>query len=133
MNPLEVSKLDAKFETFPVWNMPFDHPVNVAYEAATLDLDDCNLIDYFHEQAYHITSVNYNRDIEAFPRGIFEKITKSECIYKSPTDKGIKCISSGIISDEAIRTASKQEIMMTAGIFGVLPILLRASTPTLLF
>ncbi|KAH0795205.1 DUF1846 domain-containing protein [Histomonas meleagridis] len=103
----------AKFETFPIWNMPLDHPVNVAYEAATLDLEDYNLIDPFHEEAYHISSVNYNRDVEAFPvlRSIFEKITKSECIYKSPTDMGINCISEGIISDEVIREASKQEII----------------------
>ena len=103
----------AKFETFPVWDLPLDHPVNVSYEAATLDLNDKNLIDYFHEEAYGIKSVNYNRDLNSFPllKKIFSKITKTECIYKSPTDMGVNCISNGIIDEKIICDAAKQEII----------------------
>ena len=80
----------AKFETFPIWNIPLNHPVNLAYEAATADLNDVNMIDPFHLDAYGITTVNYNRDVEIFPvlRAMFEKIM-GECPYKSPTDMGV--------------------------------------------
>ena len=80
----------AKFETFPIWNLPLKHPVNLAYEAATADLNDVNMIDPFHLEAYGVTTVNYNRDIEIFPvlRTIFERIY-GECPYKSPTDMGV--------------------------------------------
>lgn len=103
----------SKFETFPVWNVPLKHPLNIAYEAATVDLKDVNMIDSFHLEAYDIQSVNYNRDIEAFPvlRRIIEKITGKEAIYKSPTDMGVNRISTGIIDDEVIRKASEQEIV----------------------
>lgn len=103
----------SKFETFPVWNVPLKHPVNVAYEAATIDLKDSNLMDNFHKEAYGIDSVNYNRDIEAFPvlKTILERITGKESIYKSPTDMGCNCIASGIIDDAVVTEASKQEII----------------------
>lgn len=102
-----------KFETFPVWDLPIEHPVNVAYQAATIDLKDSNLMDHFHKEAYGIDSVNYNRDIEAFPvlRTILERITGKESIYKSPTDMGCNCIASGIINDKIVSDASKQEII----------------------
>jgi len=81
----------AKFETFPIWNIPLKHPVNIAYEAATADLRDFNLVDPFHLEAYKETTVNYNRDVDAFPlvERILEKITGTESIYKSPTDMGV--------------------------------------------
>ena len=103
----------AKFETFPIWNLPLKHPVNIAYEAATCDIKDFNQIDPFHLEAYNNTAVNYNRDIEAFPllKNILEKITGSESIYKSPTDMGVNCAGFGIIDDESVREASKQEIL----------------------
>ena len=102
----------AKFETFPVWNLPLKHPVNLAYEAATADLADVNMIDPYHLEAYGKTTVNYNRDIEIFPvlRAIFERIY-GECPYKSPTDMGVNMIASAIIDDEACREASRQEIL----------------------
>ena len=102
----------AKFETFPIWNLPLKHPVNLAYEAATADLNDVNMIDPFHLDAYGETTVNYNRDIEIFPvlRTIFERIY-GECIYKSPTDMGVNMAGYSIIDDEACREASKQEII----------------------
>ena len=102
----------AKFETFPVWNLPLKHPVNLAYEAATADLDDVNMIDPFHLQAYGQTTVNYNRDVEVFPvlAAMFEKITGS-CPYKSPTDMGVNMAGNAIVNDEVCREASRQEII----------------------
>ncbi|MGL6167333.1 MAG: DUF1846 domain-containing protein, partial [Fusobacteriaceae bacterium] len=103
----------SKFETFPVWNVPLKHPLNIAYEAATVDLRDVNMIDSFHLEAYGETAVNYNRDIEAFPvlKRIIEKITNKESIYKSPTDMGVNRVGFGIVDDEVVREASKQEII----------------------
>ena len=103
----------AKFETFPIWNLPLKHPVNVAYEAATAELRDANMIDHFHLEAYGQTAVNYNRDIEAFPllRRIIEKITRAPSFYKSPTDMGVNRAGSGIIDDAVCREASAQEII----------------------
>jgi len=102
----------AKFETFPVWNLPLKHPVNLAYEAATADLNDVNMIDPFHLEAYGTTSVNYNRDVEVFPvlSAIFEEIY-GECPYKSPTDMGVNMAGFCIIDDEICREASMQEII----------------------
>ena len=102
----------AKFETFPVWNLPLNHPVNLAYEAATADLSDVNMIDPFHLEAYGTTTVNYNRDVEAFPVLVtmFERIL-GQCPYKSPTDMGVNMVGNCIIDDEACREASKQEIL----------------------
>ena len=102
----------AKFETFPVWNLPLNHPVNLAYEAATADLKDVNVIDPFHLEAYNTTTVNYNRDVEAFPVlvAMFEKIL-GYCPYKSPTDMGVNMVGNCIIDDEACREASRQEII----------------------
>ena len=102
----------AKFETFPVWNLPLNHPVNLAYEAATADLSDVNMIDPFHLDAYGVTTVNYNRDVEAFPVlvAMFEKIL-GHCPYKSPTDMGVNMVGNCIIDDEACRQASGQEIL----------------------
>ncbi|MEG0426182.1 MAG: DUF1846 family protein, partial [Cetobacterium sp.] len=95
----------SKFETFPVWNVPLKHPLNIAYEAATVDLKDVNMIDSFHLEAYGETAVNYNRDIEAFPvlKRIIEKITNKESIYKSPTDMGVNRVGFGITDDEVVR------------------------------
>ncbi len=102
----------AKFETFPIWNLPLKHPVNVAYEAATADLNDVNMIDPFHLEAYGTTSVNYNRDIEIFPvlNAIFEGIY-GENPYKSPTDMGVNMAGCCISDDEVCREASKAEII----------------------
>jgi len=102
----------AKFETFPVWNLPLKHPVNLAYEAATIDLNDVNMIDPFHLEATGITTVNYNRDIEIFPvlKAIFEKIY-GECPYKSPTDMGVNMAGYCITDSEAVFKASKMEII----------------------
>ncbi len=102
----------AKFETFPVWNLPLNHPVNLAYEAATADLSDVNMIDPFHLEAYGRTTVNYNRDVEAFPVlvAMFERIL-GECPYKSPTDMGVNMVGNCIVEDEAAREASRQEIL----------------------
>ena len=102
----------AKFETFPIWNLPINHPVNLAYEAATADLNDVNMIDPFHLDAYGVTTVNYNRDVEAFPVlvAIFEKIL-GHCPYKSPTDMGVNMVGNCIVDDEAVRYASRQEII----------------------
>ena len=102
----------AKFETFPVWNLPINHPVNLAYEAATADLSDVNMIDPFHLEAYNQTTVNYNRDVEAFPVLVtmFEKIL-GQCPYKSPTDMGVNMVGNCIVNDEAVRRASGQEII----------------------
>ena len=102
----------AKFETFPIWNLPLNHPVNLAYEAATADLDDVNMIDPFHLDAYGVTTVNYNRDVEAFPvlQTIFERIL-GQCPYKSPTDMGVNMVGSCITDDAVVRHASRQEIV----------------------
>ena len=102
----------AKFETFPIWNLPLKHPVNLAYEAATADLDDVNMIDPFHLQAYGETTVNYNRDVEVFPvlAAMFEKITGS-CPYKSPTDMGVNMAGKCIYDDQAVQEAARQEIV----------------------
>lgn len=103
----------AKFETFPVWNLPLKHPVNTAYEAATADIRDFNMIDPFHLEAYNEKTVNYNRDIEAFPvlKRIIEKITGEHSFYKSPTDMGVNRAGFGIIDDDAVREAAIQEII----------------------
>ena len=103
----------SKFETFPVWNVPLKHPLNIAYEAATVDLKDVNMIDYFHLEAYGETAVNYNRDLETFPvlKRIIEKITGKESVYKSPTDMGVNRVGFGIVDDEVVKEASKQEII----------------------
>ena len=102
----------AKFETFPIWNLTLNHPVNLAYEAATADLNDVNMIDPFHLEAYGTTTVNYNRDVEAYPVlvAIFEKIL-GQCPYKSPTDMGVNMVGNCIIDDQATREASCQEII----------------------
>jgi uncharacterized protein (UPF0371 family) len=102
----------AKFETFPIWNLPLKHPVNLAYEAATADLDDVNMIDPFHLEAYGVTTVNYNRDVEIFPvlEAMFRQIY-GESPYKSPTDMGVNMAGYCITDDEACRDASKQEII----------------------
>ena len=102
----------AKFETFPVWDLPLMHPVNVSYEAATADLGDINMIDSFHLEEYNIKAVNYNRDISAFPilKNILNKITGQD-IYKSPTDMGVNTISKCIINDEIAQKAAKMEII----------------------
>jgi len=102
----------AKFETFPIWNIPLKHPINLAYEAATADLNDVNMIDPFHLEAYGVTAVNYNRDIEIFPvlNAIFEGIY-GENPYKSPTDMGVNMAGNCIIDDEACCEASRMEII----------------------
>ncbi|HPM82267.1 MAG TPA: DUF1846 domain-containing protein [Candidatus Anammoximicrobium sp.] len=103
----------AKFETFPIWNLPLSHPVNVAYEAATADLHDVNMIDPFHLEAYGQTAVNYNRDIEAFPvlHKILERITGGEPVYRSPTEMGVNRATAGIVNDEAVQAASRSEVI----------------------
>ena len=103
----------SKFVTFPVWNVPLKHPLNIAYEAATVDLKDVNMIDYFHLDAYGETAVNYNRDLETFPvlKRIIEKITGKESVYKSPTDMGVNRVGFGIVDDEVVKEASRQEII----------------------
>ena len=102
----------AKFETFPIWNLPLNHPVNLAYEAATADLSDVNMIDPWHMEAYRVPVVNYNRDVEVFPvlRNIFEGIF-GESPYKSPTDMGVNMAGSCIVDDEVCRQAARQEII----------------------
>jgi uncharacterized protein (UPF0371 family) len=103
----------AKFETFPIWNLPLKHPVNIAYEAATADIGDFNLVDPFHLEAYGQSSVNYNRDVEVFPvvRRILEKITHVESIYRSPTDMGVNCAGLAVTDDALIQEAAKQELI----------------------
>jgi uncharacterized protein (UPF0371 family) len=103
----------AKFETFPIWNLPLKHPVNLAYEAATADLRDVNMYDHFHFEAYKELSVNYNRDLEAFPlvKRIIEKITNAPSFYKSPTDMGVNRAGFGIINDEVVQVAAGQEVI----------------------
>ena len=102
----------AKFETFPVWDLPLKHPLNVAYEAATTDLSDCNMVDSYHLDAYGVTAINYNRDMEMFPvvKRMLERIM-GKAIYKSPTDMGVNKISDGITDDGIVREASRQEII----------------------
>ncbi len=102
----------AKFETFPIWNLPLNHPVNLAYEAATADLADVNMIDPYHLEAYGLTAVNYNRDVEVFPvlRAILNKIL-GECPYKSPTDMGVNMAGSCIVDNDAVTKAARQEII----------------------
>ena len=102
----------AKYETFPIWNLPLRHPVNLAYEAATADLNDVNMIDPFHLEAYGIKTVNYNRDVEIFPvlSRLFEKILGASP-YKSPTDMGVNMAGNCIVDDEACKEASRQEII----------------------
>ncbi len=102
----------AKFETFPIWNIPLTHPVNLAYEAATADLNDVNMIDPFHLDAYGVTTVNYNRDVEIFPvvTAMLERILGT-CPYKSPTDMGVNMAGNCIIDDDVAKKASRQEIL----------------------
>ena len=102
----------AKFETFPVWNLPLDHPVNLAYEAATADLNDVNIVDPFHLCAYGVTTVNYNRDVEVFPvvKTMFEHIY-GKCPYQSPTDMGVNMVGNCIFDDEAVREGARDEIV----------------------
>lgn len=102
----------AKFETFPIWNIPLDHPVNLAYEAATADLDDVNMIDPFHLAAYNKQAVNYNRDVEVFPllRMLLEKLA-GHCPYQSPTDMGVNMVGYCMSDDEVCREAAKQEVI----------------------
>ena len=103
----------AKFETFPIWNLPLKHPVNLAYEAATADLADLNMIDPYHLEAYGKTTVNYNRDIEAFPivHTILSRIGNGQCPYKSPTDMGVNMAGYAIVDDSVVCEASRQEIV----------------------
>ena len=102
----------AKFETFPIWSIPLDHPVNIAYEAATADLADYNVIDPFHLDAHGESAVNYNRDVESFPilKRIIERVTGKESMYKSPTDMGVNRAGFAIVDDEVVRKASLNEI-----------------------
>lgn len=102
----------AKFETFPVWNLPLKHPVNLAYEAATADLNDVNMLDPFHLEAYGVTAVNYNRDVEIFPvvKAMFEHIY-GDCPYKSPTDMGVNMAGNCIVDDDAVKEGAKDEIL----------------------
>lgn len=102
----------AKYETFPIWNLPLDHPVNIAYEAATVDLDDVNMIDPWHLAAYGEQTVNYNRDVEIFPvlNLLFEHLM-GQSPYKSPTDMGVNMAGFGIVDDEVCREASRQEVI----------------------
>ncbi len=103
----------SKFETFPIWNLPLKHPVNVAYEAATADIGDFNLVDPFHLEAYGQSAVNYNRDVEVFPvlRRILEKITHERSIYLSPTDMGVNCAGLALTDDAVVREAARQELI----------------------
>ncbi len=103
----------SKFETFPVWNVALKHPLNIAYEAATVDLKDVNMMDYFHFETYQKAAVNYNRDLEMFPvvKRIIEKITGKTSLYQSPTDMGVNRVGFGIIDDEVVKEASRQEII----------------------
>lgn len=102
----------AKYETFPVWNLPLKHPVNVAYEAATADIQDRNMIDYYHLDAYGVSAVNYNRDLEVFPvvKNILQRILGSD-IYKSPTDMGVNAVGYAISDDAVVQDAAKQEVI----------------------
>ena len=119
----------AKFETFPIWNIPLKHPVNVAYEAATADIRDFNLIDPFHLDAYGEKSVNYNRDVEVFPvlRRILEKITGKNSFYKSPTDMGVNRAGFAIIDDEV---TSKRPRWKSSAVTSVIAVNTRWDLPT---
>jgi len=103
----------AKFETFPIWNLPLKHPVNIAYEAATADIRDFNQIDPFHLETYGETAINYNRDVEVFPvlKRILERISGDQSIYKSPTDMGVNKAGFAVIDDNAVQEAAKQELI----------------------
>ncbi|HSW40667.1 MAG TPA: DUF1846 domain-containing protein, partial [Acidobacteriota bacterium] len=103
----------AKFETFPIWNFPLNHPVNIAYEAATADIRDFNLIDPFHLEAYGKTAVNYNRDVEVFPivKRILGRITGVDSFYRSPTDMGVNRVGFAIVADEVAKESARQEIL----------------------
>ena len=103
----------AKFETFPIWNLALNHPINMAYEAATADIRDFNMIDSFHLEAYNVKAINYNRDVEVFPvlKRIMEKITHGSSFYKSPTDMGVNRAGFGIVNDDAVKAAATQEII----------------------
>lgn len=106
----------AKFETFPIWNLPLKHPVNIAYEAATADIQDFNLVDPFHLNKYNKTAINYNRDVESFPilKLILSKIYAQNYNfpeYNSPTDMGVNCAGLGIVDDKAVQDAAKQELI----------------------
>jgi len=103
----------AKFETFPIWDLPLKHPVNVAYEAATADLGDFNLVDPFHLEAYNIKAINYNRDVEVFPvlKRILSRIVGDGFFYKSPTDMGVNVVNKGIVDNEVVEEAARQEII----------------------
>ncbi|MGB5913098.1 MAG: DUF1846 domain-containing protein [Promethearchaeia archaeon] len=103
----------AKFETFPIWNLPLKHPINMAYESATADLGDFNQVDPFHLEAYNITAINYNRDIEIFPvvKKIMQRIMNSKLVYKSPTDMGVNKAGFAIINDDLVQQAAKQELI----------------------
>ncbi len=103
----------AKFETFPIWNLPLKHPVNIAYEAATADIGDFNLVDPYHLEAYAVSAVNYNRDVEVYPvlKRILERITGEASLYKSPTEMGVNCAGNAITDDGVVREASKQELI----------------------
>lgn len=103
----------AKFETFPIWNLPLNHPVNVAYEAATADLHDVNMIDPFHLEACGVTAINYNRDVEAFPvlQRLLTRITGGTPIYRSPTEMGVNRATAGIVDDAAVQAAARQEVI----------------------
>lgn len=103
----------AKFETFPIWNLPLNHPVNVAYEAATAELHDVNMIDPFHLEACGTTAINYNRDIEAFPvlLKILERILGGQPIYRSPTEMGVNRAATGIVNDALVQAAARQEVI----------------------
>jgi uncharacterized protein (UPF0371 family) len=110
---LGIRSMYAKFETFPIWNLPLDHPVNIAYEAATLDLRDFNLIDPYHQAATGQSAVNYNRDVESFPilAAILGRITGNKAVYRSPTEMGVNRVGFAIVDDAAVREASKQEVV----------------------
>jgi len=107
----------AKFETFPIWNLPLKHPVNIAYEAATADIQDFNLVDPFHLSKYNKVATNYNRDVESFPilqliiKRILDKHNTNAPLYNSPTDMGVNRVYSGIVNDQVVREASKQELI----------------------
>jgi uncharacterized protein (UPF0371 family) len=103
----------AKFETFPIWNLPLRHPVNVAYEAATADIGDYNMVDSFHLEAYDTPAINYNRDVEVFPviKRIMERIAGESLVYQSPTDMGVNRAGHGIVDDRVVRRAAIQEVI----------------------
>jgi uncharacterized protein (UPF0371 family) len=103
----------AKFETFPIWNLPLRHPINLAYEAATADIRDFNILDPFHLEAHNVQAVNYNRDVESFPvlKVILERITRERSLYRSPTEMGVNRAGFAIVDDDTVRRAATQEII----------------------